>query len=56
MDSEIKMTLRIPDDMRDRLARTADRNRRSMHAQILVYVERGLDQDKIPDQDQEGRS
>jgi predicted transcriptional regulator len=47
MDGETRMTLRLPHDLRDRLVRAADRNRRSMHAQTLVYIEQGLDQDKI---------
>ena len=56
MTSEIKMSIRLPDDLHARLSRAADRNRRSMHAQMLIYIERCLNEDKIPDQDQEGRS
>jgi predicted transcriptional regulator len=47
MTSDTKMSIRLPDDMHARLSRAAERNRRSMHAQMLVYIERCLDEDKI---------
>lgn len=43
---ETKTTIRLPRDVDGRLKRAAERNRRSVHAQMLVYIERGLDQDR----------
>lgn len=42
----MKTTIRLPDDVDERLKRAAARERRSVHAQMLVYIERGLDQDR----------
>jgi len=44
--SEKKTTVVLPEDLHDRLNRAAKRERRSAHAQMLVYIERGLDQDR----------
>jgi hypothetical protein len=46
MDNQTRMTVRLPDDVHARLKRAADRNRRSLHAQILRYVELGLSLDE----------
>jgi predicted transcriptional regulator len=43
---ETKTTIRLPHDLDRRLKEAAERNRRSVHAQMLVYIERGLDQDR----------
>jgi predicted transcriptional regulator len=53
MDTEKRMTVRLPDDLHKRLERIARVNRRSLHAQLLVYLEDGLDQDE-PGEDQDG--
>ena len=42
MADEIKMTLRLRPDLHERLNQAAARERRSMHAQLLTYIERGL--------------
>jgi predicted transcriptional regulator len=41
--SETRTTVRLPEDLQKRLKEAAERNRRSVHAQILVCIERGLD-------------
>jgi len=46
MATETRTTLRLPRDLRDRLFDMAERNRRSMHAQALLYIERGLAEDE----------
>lgn len=38
-----RFDLRLPDELHDRLAALAERERRSIHAQILKLVEEGLD-------------
>jgi predicted transcriptional regulator len=53
MDNETRMTVRLPDDIHARLRAQAEHDRRSLHAQLLVYVERGLDQDE-KDHDRKG--
>ena len=40
-----QITLRLPDEMHERLKAAAGHDRRSLHAQVLVYVERGLNAD-----------
>ncbi len=40
------MTVRLPDDIHARLKNAADRNRRSLHAQLLIFVELGLSLDE----------
>jgi len=45
MPDEIKMTIRLSPDLRERLKQAAERDHRSMHAQMIAYIERGLDQD-----------
>jgi predicted transcriptional regulator len=46
MPDEIKMTIRLVPDLHARLSAAAERDRRSKHAQMLVYIQRGLDQDQ----------
>lgn len=46
MPDEIKMSIRLRPDLHGRLSRAADRDHRSMHAQMIVYIERGLDLDE----------
>ena len=46
MDNQTRMTIRLPDDIHARLKSAADQNRRSLHAQILRYVELGLSLDE----------
>jgi predicted transcriptional regulator len=46
MDNQTRMTVRLPDDVHARLKRAADRNRRSLHSQLLIYVEQGLDREE----------
>jgi len=41
-DDETRMTLRLPARMREQLGATASQNRRSVHAQVLIYIELGL--------------
>ena len=41
-----QITLRIDDELHERLKAVAERNRRSLAAQILVWAERGLEQDQ----------
>ncbi|MBP1859789.1 Arc family DNA-binding protein [Rhizobium herbae] len=38
--------LRFPDDMRDRVKRFAEKNGRSMNAEIIARLERSLDDDE----------
>jgi hypothetical protein len=45
MTTDTRTTLRLPPALRDRLFDAAERDHRSMHQQILLYIERGLDQD-----------
>jgi predicted transcriptional regulator len=45
MSEEIKMTIRLPPELHARLGRAAMRDRRSKHAQMLAYIERGITQD-----------
>jgi predicted HicB family RNase H-like nuclease len=42
---EVRITLRLPAPLHERLKAAAARERRSLNAQIAVYVERGLDVD-----------
>ena len=44
--SEIKMSIRLPDELHARLSRAAERDHRSMHAQMIVFIERCLDQEE----------
>ncbi len=52
-DDEIKMTIRLTPGLHERLGQAAERDHRSKHAQMVVYIERGLDQDDR-DQAREG--
>jgi predicted HicB family RNase H-like nuclease len=42
---DTRITLRLPDELHARLVARASTERRSLNAQIVVYVERGLDAD-----------
>lgn len=44
-----QITLRLSDELHERLKAAAERDHRSLHAQMLVYAERGLEQDQTPD-------
>lgn len=46
-----QITLRLPYELHERLKRAAERNRRSLHAEILWRLE----QDQEQDQEEEGR-
>lgn len=43
-----RFDLRLPDDLHERLAVLAERERRSIHAQILRLIEEGLDRAETP--------
>jgi len=46
MSDEIKeMKLRLPATLHERLKQAAGRDHRSMHAQMIAYIERCLDAD-----------
>jgi hypothetical protein len=45
-DETTRTTLRLPDALLARLRRVAERDHRSVHGQILAYIERCLDQDE----------
>ncbi len=38
----IKTTVRAPDELMERLRRLAERNRRSVHAELLTRLEAGI--------------
>jgi predicted transcriptional regulator len=44
-EDETRQTIRLPDTLLGRLKAAADRDHRSVHGQMLTYIERGLDQD-----------
>ena len=41
-----QITLRLPDELHEQLKAAAEHDHRSLAAQMLVYAERGLEQDK----------
>jgi hypothetical protein len=43
-----RFELRLPDDLHERLTALAQRERRSIHAQILKLIEEGLDRAEGP--------
>jgi hypothetical protein len=45
-EPETRQTIRLPDTLLTRLRAAAERNRRSVHAQMLIFIERGLDADE----------
>jgi acetoin utilization deacetylase AcuC-like enzyme len=45
MSDSTRTTIIVENDLYDRLKRSAKASRRSVHAQILTYVEVGLDRD-----------
>jgi hypothetical protein len=42
----LNTTLRLEPDLHARLTAAARRNHRSLHSQVLAYIERGLEQDQ----------
>lgn len=44
-----KTTITLPASLHQRLVEAAERDHRSMHGQVLAYVERGLNQDEEKD-------
>jgi predicted transcriptional regulator len=46
MTDETRMSIRLPDELLARLRAQAERERRSVHAQMLIYIEHGLGQDE----------
>jgi hypothetical protein len=44
MTDETRMSIRLPDELLERLRSAAKRDHRSVHAQMIAYIERGLDQ------------
>jgi predicted transcriptional regulator len=44
-DDKIKTTVRLDPELHARLERAAGRDHRSMHSQMVAYIERGLAQD-----------
>jgi len=44
--TEKRTSLRLPDDMRERVERLAVRDRRSVHAELLWLIEKGLQQEE----------
>lgn len=52
MTDVTRMTIRLPDDLLARLRRAAERNRRSLHAEMLWRLENfGQDEDHGKDHD-----
>jgi hypothetical protein len=45
-DETTRQTLRIPDPLLERLRRAAERDHRSVHGQILAYLEKCLAEDE----------
>jgi hypothetical protein len=45
-NDEIKTTVRLEHGLHERLLATAGRDRRSMHSQIITYIERGVAADE----------
>jgi hypothetical protein len=46
MSDNIKTTVRLDPDLHEMLGRAAERDHRSMHAQMIAYIERGLAADE----------
>jgi len=49
--SDKRTSIRLPDELHERVRQVAERDRRSVHAELLWLIERGLEE---ADQDQEG--
>jgi hypothetical protein len=45
MEAVTRVTLRIPEDLHERIAAQARKDRRSINSEILHLLERGLDDD-----------
>lgn len=43
-----QFVLRLPEGLRDRVKRAADASRRSMNAEMVLYIEQGLTQQPQP--------
>ncbi len=41
----IRFELRLPPKLHKKVVKVAERERRSIHSQLLIYVEQGLDKD-----------
>jgi predicted DNA-binding protein len=41
-----RISLRLPEALHERAKRLAEHNRRSLHAELLWLIERGLEQDE----------
>jgi predicted transcriptional regulator len=46
MSDDIKTSVRLEPGLHKKLSEAADRDHRSMHAQMVFYIERGLAQDE----------
>jgi predicted HicB family RNase H-like nuclease len=53
--AEVKLTVRPSPEMHERLKAAAEREHRSLHGQILAYLERGLAADEARNGSEEGR-
>jgi predicted DNA-binding protein len=53
MADETRTSIRLPDELLARLRAQAKRDHRSVHAQMVAYIERCLDQDE-EDHDRKG--
>ena len=45
-DTETRQTIRLPDALLARLRAAADRDHRSVHGQMITYIERGVAADE----------
>lgn len=43
-EPEVPTTIRLPRELRDALRRIAKREARSMHAQVLYFLQRGVEE------------
>lgn len=46
-DRSGELHLRPPRDMLDQIKKAADDNRRTLNAQVLLYIERGMEAEKV---------
>lgn len=44
VESYVRFTLRIPESLRDELLKTANQNHRSLNSQIIVMLEKALEE------------
>jgi predicted HicB family RNase H-like nuclease len=45
-DDEVRLTIRLTPELHARLGRAADRDHRSLNAQMISYIERGVTADE----------